>query len=69
MSLTFDPNFASNGHLYVYYVSAQGGTHNRVSRLTAQGDTMVPGSERVGDGAAQPVHDRSLAANRPAHDQ
>jgi glucose/arabinose dehydrogenase len=47
MGLAFDPAFARNGYVYVYYVAPQGGSHNRISRLTARGDEMVPGSERV----------------------
>jgi glucose/arabinose dehydrogenase len=47
MGLAFDPAFARNGYVYAYYVSPQGGSHNRISRLTADGDRMVPGSERV----------------------
>jgi glucose/arabinose dehydrogenase len=43
IGVTLHPNFASNGYLYVYYTTAEGGTHNRVSRFTASGDTA--GSE------------------------
>ena len=39
------PNFASNGFIYVYYTSTQGGSHNRISRFTVTGNTA--GSERV----------------------
>jgi len=41
-----DPNFASNGFVYVYY-TAYGTTANRVSRFTANGDVAVAGSEKV----------------------
>jgi uncharacterized repeat protein (TIGR03806 family) len=47
VGLTLDPAFASNGFVYVFYTTAQGGTHNRVSRFTASGDAAVPGSERI----------------------
>ncbi len=47
MDLVFDPNFESNGYLYVYYVSPQGGSHNRISRLMAHGDHMMEGGEKV----------------------
>jgi uncharacterized repeat protein (TIGR03806 family) len=47
IGLTLDPAFATNGFVYVFYTTAQGGTHNRVSRFTAAGDVAVPGSERV----------------------
>jgi glucose/arabinose dehydrogenase len=33
------PNFASNGFVYIYYTTTQGGTHNRISRFTANGNT------------------------------
>jgi glucose/arabinose dehydrogenase len=39
------PNFASNGYVYLYYTSPEGGAHNRISRLTANGDVMLAGSE------------------------
>ena len=40
LGLAFDPNFASNGFLYVYYTrNGGGGVHNRVSRLTISGNT------------------------------
>lgn len=50
LGIEFDPQFASNGWVYMYYtVPAQGGAsaHNRVSRFTANGDVAVPGSETV----------------------
>lgn len=47
LGLTFDPAFAVNGFVYVYYTTATAPIHNRVSRVTAQGDTIVPGSEVV----------------------
>lgn len=62
LGIALDPNFASNGYLYVYYsrwgpanpVCAYGtfsagnpGPRNRVSRLQMVGDTVVAGSERV----------------------
>jgi glucose/arabinose dehydrogenase len=40
LGLTLDPNFASNGFLYVYYTRNNGsGANNRVSRLTISGNT------------------------------
>ncbi|AUX48827.1 uncharacterized protein SOCE26_103680 [Sorangium cellulosum] len=47
IGITLDPSFASNGHVYVFYTSTSGSTHNRVSRFTASGDVAVPGSEVV----------------------
>lgn len=46
--LAFDPNFATNKYVYAYYATASGDrAHNRVSRFTANGDVVVPGSEKV----------------------
>jgi glucose/arabinose dehydrogenase len=39
LGVTFHPDFASNGWVYVYYTSGTGGAHNRISRFTADGDT------------------------------
>lgn len=47
MGLAFDPDFPAAPYAYVYYVSPQGGLHNVVSRLTVDGDSVVPGSERM----------------------
>jgi glucose/arabinose dehydrogenase len=45
LGITFDPQFASNGYLYCYYTATTPTIHNRVSRFTANGDAVVPGSE------------------------
>ena len=56
LGIEFDPDFQSNGHLYVYYTSTDGTIHNRLSRFTAAdanpdpavyapGNTVQPGSE------------------------
>jgi cysteine-rich repeat protein len=47
MGVAFDPNFASNHYLYVYYTSTAGSIHNRLSRFTANGDVAATGSELV----------------------
>ena len=47
VGIAFDPGFAANGYLYVYYTATTPTTHNRVSRFTANGDVAVPESERV----------------------
>lgn len=47
LGVAFDPNFATNQYVYVYYTSPTPTIHNRVSRLTANGDVMVAGSELV----------------------
>ena len=45
LGVAFDPDFNSNGYVYVYYTTASSPTHNRVSRFTANGDVAVAGSE------------------------
>ena len=53
IGVALHPAFASNGYVYVYYTTAEGGTHNRISRYTANAanpDTALPGSElRIAD--------------------
>ena len=47
LGIAFDPNFAGNNFLYVYYTVPTTPRHNRVSRFTANGDIVVPGSEQI----------------------
>jgi glucose/arabinose dehydrogenase len=47
LGIAFDPNFATNNFLYLYYTVATSPKHNRVSRFTANGDVVVPGSETL----------------------
>ena len=47
LGIAFDPNFASNQFVYVYYTVITAPIHNRVSRFTANGNVAVPGSETV----------------------
>jgi glucose/arabinose dehydrogenase len=47
LGLTFDPNFATNRFVYVYYTATTPAVHNRVSRFTANGDVAQSGSEVV----------------------
>jgi glucose/arabinose dehydrogenase len=47
LGVAFDPNFATNNFLYVYYTVSTTPRHNRISRFTANGDVAVPGSESV----------------------
>src|SRR5688500_18247691 len=48
LGITFDPNFASNRYVYVYYTANSPNVHNRVSRFTASstGD-VASGGETV----------------------
>jgi glucose/arabinose dehydrogenase len=47
LGVAFDPAFASNQFVYVYYTATTPSTHNRISRFTANGDVAVAGSEVV----------------------
>jgi len=47
LGVAFDPNFAANNFVYVYYTVSTSPRHNRVSRFTAQGDVAAAGSEVV----------------------
>ena len=45
LGIAFDPNFAANQFVYVYYTATSPTVHNRVSRFTAKGNVAVAGSE------------------------
>src|SRR2546426_11659168 len=47
LGVAFDPDFPTNGFVYIYYTATTPATHNRVSRFTANGDVAVSGSEVV----------------------
>jgi glucose/arabinose dehydrogenase len=47
LGVAFDPNFASNNFVYIYYTATSPAIHNRVSRFTANGDVAVAGSETI----------------------
>jgi len=47
LGVAFDPAFATNQFVYVYYTATTPSTHNRISRFTANGDVAVAGSEVV----------------------
>ena len=50
LALTFDPNFSTNGYVYIHYTKKATATtpvHNRVVRVTASGDRAVAGSEKL----------------------
>src|ERR687893_410898 len=49
-ALTFDPGFATNRYVYVHYTrkaTSSTPAHNRVVRVTANGDRAVRGSEKL----------------------
>lgn len=49
LGIAFDPGYASNRFIYVYYTTTAADRHNRVSRFTANaaGDLAVAGSEVI----------------------
>ena len=47
LGVALDPNFATNGYVYVYYTTNSAPIHNRISRFTAAGDVAAGGSEVV----------------------
>jgi glucose/arabinose dehydrogenase len=47
LGVTLDPSFDTNHYLYLYYTVPGSPAHNRVSRFTAQGDVVAPGSEAI----------------------
>ena len=47
LGIAFDPNFATNQFVYLYYTTSAAPIHNRISRFTANGDVAVAGSEVV----------------------
>ena len=47
LGVAFDPAFATNNFVYVYYTATTPNIHNRVSRFTASGDVALAGSEQV----------------------
>src|SRR5215212_7442683 len=49
-ALTFDPNFSTNRYVYLQYTKKATSTtpvHNRVVRVTANGNKVVSGSEKL----------------------
>src|SRR5262245_20591729 len=44
LGVAFDPNFAANHFVYVYYTATTPAVHNRISRFTANGDVAAAGS-------------------------
>jgi glucose/arabinose dehydrogenase len=47
LGVAFHPNFVANQFVYLYYTAKSPALHNRVSRFTANGDVVVPGSEQI----------------------
>jgi glucose/arabinose dehydrogenase len=49
LGIALHPDFASNGFVYIYSTRTDGGSHNRVSRLTAAGDVAAGGEVTLVD--------------------
>src|SRR5262245_37817755 len=47
LGIAFDPDFESNHWVYFYYTATEPTLHNRIIRVTADGDTALAGSEVV----------------------
>jgi glucose/arabinose dehydrogenase len=50
LALTFDPGFSTNRYVYLHYTKKATSTtrpHNRIVRVTASGDRIVSGSEKL----------------------
>jgi glucose/arabinose dehydrogenase len=47
LGVAFDPGFATNQYVYIYYTATSPAVHNRISRFTANGDVALAGSEVV----------------------
>ena len=50
LALTFDPDFSTNHYVYLHYTRKATSTtpvHNRIVRVTANGDRAVAGSEKL----------------------
>jgi glucose/arabinose dehydrogenase len=47
LGVAFDPNFASNQLVYIYYTATTPTVHNRISHFTAAGDVAVASSETI----------------------
>ncbi|MBK9317106.1 MAG: PQQ-dependent sugar dehydrogenase [Acidobacteria bacterium] len=47
LGIAFDPDFANNQYVYIYYTATSPNIHNRIVRLTASGNVAVAGSEVI----------------------
>ena len=47
LGVAFDPHFATNRFVYIYYTATTPTVHNRISRFVANGDVAVAGSETI----------------------
>lgn len=47
LGIAIDPDFTANGHIYLYYTATTPTIHNRLSRFTMSGNSVVAGSEFI----------------------
>jgi glucose/arabinose dehydrogenase len=47
IGIALDPDFSINQYIYLYYTVGTAPIHNRISRFTANGDVVMPGSESI----------------------
>lgn len=47
LGIAFDPSFNTNNYIYFYYTVSTSPIHNRIVRVTANGDVMQSGSEQL----------------------
>jgi glucose/arabinose dehydrogenase len=47
LGVAFDPDFATNRFVYIYYTATTPAIHNRIGRFTANGDVAAAGSEVI----------------------
>ena len=47
IGIALDPEFSSNNYIYLYYSVPGSPVHNRISRVTANGDVVQAGSESI----------------------
>ena len=47
LGIAFDPDFAANQYIYLYYTRNVSPRNNRISRFTANGDVVATGSEVI----------------------
>lgn len=64
LSVALDPEFASNGHVWVYYLPADGERRTRLSRFTVSEDAAAPSSELVVLEVSQPYSNHNGGAVR-----
>lgn len=46
IGIAFDPEFSTNGYVYLYYTTSVAPIHNHIVRYTANGDVALAGSEQ-----------------------